>query len=182
MKKIFFILLAIGMTLYMASTVNATSDKGVCEGLKGAAFGLCNAYCNAPENDCVMNPDTAICEDLRTNNEKINGSRYFPCDELIACAICSDVVGAGTVGECEERLPFECVEPLLNMGSFSCDEITTIPAASMSYNSCIINPDNNPFGVIPYCQNSIPAFVCRLFIQGTVGAPGACPAPPSCLE
>jgi hypothetical protein len=182
MKKLFLILVAIGLTLYLAplAVVQAADPKdSICTGLKGAALGLCTAYCLAADNDCVANPDSAICEDLRKNNEKINGSRYFPCDQLIACGICADVSGAGTVGECIEVLPFECVEPAMNLGPYSCDEVI-LPVNSNAYNSCQISEENNPFNVHPLCQNSIPAFVCTRFLKGVVLPPNSCPSLPSC--
>jgi len=182
MKKLFLVLVVLGLTLSLSplAAVQAADPKdSICTGLKGAALGLCNAYCNAEQNDCVANPDSSTCEDLRKNNEKINGSRYFPCDELIACGLCADVVGAGTVGECVEVLPFECVEPALNMGPYSCDEVI-IPAQTDGYNSCLVNETPNNFNVHPLCQNSIPAFVCTRFLGGVVLPPNSCPAPPPC--
>lgn len=67
MKKLFLILSAIGMSLYIAPLVIAQTPDGttpaeetICDGLEGAAFGLCNAYCEA--KDCDLNPDTPSCE------------------------------------------------------------------------------------------------------------------------
>ena len=178
MKKLLFILLACFISVSIVPLGNAGTPDD-CQGLRGPEFGLCIAYCQGEE--CDINPDTAECEDLRTNNERINGYRYFPCDDLIACGICADVVGAGSVGECEEVLPFECVEPSMNIGPYLCDEVF-LPADSDNYNSCQISDDNNPFNVHPLCQNSIPAFVCTLFLKGVVLPPNSCPSLPSCIE
>src|SRR5512139_2884239 len=53
------------------------SQETVCSGLSGAAFGLCNAYCEA--QDCDVHPRPS-CPVLRRNFEKITGSPVFPCD------------------------------------------------------------------------------------------------------
>ena len=182
MKKLFFILVAFGLALYMTplAVVQAGNpqEDTVCAGLKGPAFGLCVAYCLAEDNDCVANPDTDTCEDLRTNNEKINGSRYFPCDQLIACGLCADTQGAGTVGECIEVLPFECEEPAIDFGEYSCSQIL-LPAYNETYESCIIPAR---WGIIPACQNGLPAWVCAGILKGTVLPPNSCPYLPSCEE
>ena len=58
------------------------AEEIVCDGLEGAAFGLCNAYCEAQDCD-ILDPERASCERLRTNFERATGSRIFPCDVLI---------------------------------------------------------------------------------------------------
>ena len=179
MKKLFLVLVVIGLTLAPLAVVQAADPQdSICTGLKGAALGLCNAYCNAADNDCVANPDSATCEDLRKNNEKINGSRYFPCDELIACGLCADATVNGTGGECVEVLPFECVEPAINFGDYSWSEIS-LPIYDSTNPSCLISPQLN---VIPACQNGLPAFVCSGIIRGTVLPTNSCPYLPSCNE
>jgi hypothetical protein len=47
-------------------------------GLRGAAFGLCIAYCEA--NDCEIQPDKPACAVLRANYERVTGESSFPCD------------------------------------------------------------------------------------------------------
>lgn len=58
------------------------SQEQVCSGLHGAAFGLCNAYCEA--QDCDVHPRPS-CAQLRKNFEQVTGSPIFPCD-----AFCGD--------------------------------------------------------------------------------------------
>ena len=53
--------------------------EDACTGLKGAAFGLCVAFCEA--NDCDVYPDSQACDTLRGNYEKITGESIFPCEE-----------------------------------------------------------------------------------------------------
>ena len=49
-----------------------------CTGLKGAAFGLCVAFCEA--NDCDQYPDSHACDVLRENYSEITGEFTFPCE------------------------------------------------------------------------------------------------------
>jgi hypothetical protein len=53
------------------------SQETVCSGLTGAAFGLCNAYCEA--QDCDVHPRPS-CAQLRRNFARVTGSDVFPCD------------------------------------------------------------------------------------------------------
>jgi len=55
------------------------ADETTCDGMKGAAHGLCVAYCEA--NDCELDPDSQECHELRANYAKITGRTSFPCDE-----------------------------------------------------------------------------------------------------
>jgi len=174
MKKLSFILLACFVSIAIVPLGNAKTPEE-CEGLRGAEFGLCVAYCQGEE--CDINPDTAECEDLRTNNEKITGNLYFPCD-IIACALCGDPDPddmTSTIGECVEIPAFECVEPALAVGEYSCDEVT-IPA-NMTPGCDNIDPS---WGLIPDCQNGMPAWVCKMFLGGTPVE--QCPGVPSCFE
>jgi hypothetical protein len=54
------------------------AEEVVCDGLGGAAFGLCVAYCEA--NDCDLTPDSQACNVLRENYVRITGELGFPCD------------------------------------------------------------------------------------------------------
>ncbi len=57
------------------------AEETVCEdaGLRGAAYGLCVAYCEA--NDCDTFPNSQACDVLWTNYTKITGEQFFPCEE-----------------------------------------------------------------------------------------------------
>ena len=51
------------------------SDKGACEGLSGAAFGLCNAYCNAQH--CDVNPTaTRATSYVATSRSRLEARRF----------------------------------------------------------------------------------------------------------
>lgn len=51
--------------------------ESACSDLSGAAFGLCNAFCNAQH--CNVEPHPS-CEILRRNFERKTGSSTFPCE------------------------------------------------------------------------------------------------------
>ena len=56
------------------------AEESACDaaGLRGAAFGLCIAYCEA--NDCEIQPDKHACGVLRANYARITGEDLFPCE------------------------------------------------------------------------------------------------------
>lgn len=54
------------------------SRESVCDGLDGAAFGLCNAFCEA--QDCDVEWKNS-CEQLRDNFERQTGYSIFPCED-----------------------------------------------------------------------------------------------------
>jgi hypothetical protein len=55
------------------------SVETVCSGLHGAAFGLCNAYCEAQDCDVHLRPS---CAHLLANFHRITGMSSFPCDRI----------------------------------------------------------------------------------------------------
>jgi cysteine-rich repeat protein len=65
-----------------ASSGSARGPGDPCTGLRGAAAGLCTAYCRA--QDCAGNASVS-CMQLRTNFRKITGRSLLPCD-----AFCGD--------------------------------------------------------------------------------------------
>jgi len=57
------------------------SEETVCDGLHGAAFGLCNAYCEATDcGDGVNYASFKACASLQKNWKKKTGLDEFPCD------------------------------------------------------------------------------------------------------
>lgn len=61
------------------------AEEQVCDGLRGAEFGLCNAYCEAIDCDSRNRP-TKACESLRDNYFELTGMTALPCD-----ATCPDL-------------------------------------------------------------------------------------------
>lgn len=61
------------------------SEETVCNGQKGAAFGLCNAYCEAMDCDSpAPHASPKACEKTRSQFERITGSA-MPCDAVSSC-------------------------------------------------------------------------------------------------
>lgn len=87
------------------------SEELVCSDYEGAAFGLCNAYCEAM--DCHLGPGAKAsqraCMQVRENFKKKTGEDIFPCEQQAECP-CAEQVQAvldqttplgGTFGENE---------------------------------------------------------------------------------
>lgn len=56
------------------------AEERICDptvGLRGSAYGLCVAYCEA--NDCELDPDQHACEVLLANFYKATGRTDVPC-------------------------------------------------------------------------------------------------------
>ncbi len=107
-RPFFVLVIASAVSLLAASAFAQTPDgrtpaeELVCTdaGLTGAAFGLCNAYCEA--QDCDIN-DRPSCERLRTNFAKHTGTRVFPCD-----AFCGDGEVNQDFEECDDGNNEDC--------------------------------------------------------------------------
>jgi hypothetical protein len=54
------------------------AQHATCDGLRGAARGLCKAYCIA--RACAEHPERRACHRLRANFERKTGLSSFPCD------------------------------------------------------------------------------------------------------
>jgi len=59
------------------------AEEQICDpaaGLRGAAYGLCVAYCEA--NDCETQPDKHACDVLLSNFTRITGDTSVPCTSV----------------------------------------------------------------------------------------------------
>jgi hypothetical protein len=81
------------------------SVETVCDGLSGAAFGLCNAYCEAMDCDSPNHraSDTA-CEQVKSNYERHTG-QPLPCEVSCPCSqhfplFAQLAEGSATVDQC----------------------------------------------------------------------------------
>jgi hypothetical protein len=56
-------------------------EEDICDGETGAAFGLCNAYCEAMDCDSAK-PYASVeaCNKIKRLFRKHTGGRYMPCD------------------------------------------------------------------------------------------------------
>ena len=80
-------LFSIGINSYSQTPDGETpAVEDVCDGLEGASYGLCNAYCEVMDCD---NPETKAsakaCEKVLANFEKKTGSAMPPCEVVEFC-------------------------------------------------------------------------------------------------
>jgi len=89
------LLLAVTLQTSSAKTPDGMppSEEEVCSALHGAAFGLCNAYCEAQDCDVHPRPSCAV---LRRNFARVTGSPVFPCDPF-----CGDGIVNQRTEECD---------------------------------------------------------------------------------
>jgi hypothetical protein len=90
MRTLLMLGFGVAIILFAAPTASAKTPDGlppsqetVCSGLTGAAFGLCNAYCEA--QDCDVHPRPS-CPILRRNFARSPGVRSFPAIAAAATA------------------------------------------------------------------------------------------------
>ena len=95
-----------------APDASPPSQEDDCNGLSGAAFGLCTAYCEA--QDCDAFPQ-ASCARLRENFQKVTGTVVFPCD-----AFCGDGVLNQPGEECDPPASPSCQDGLLCGAACTC--------------------------------------------------------------
>ncbi len=182
LAAVFFIFIG-GSVLAKTPDGMPPSEETVCSALKGAAFGLCNAYCEAQDCDVHARPS---CPVLRRNFKKITGSDVFPCD-----ARCGDrVIQPGEDcdppgGECADgRIcnpdctcpePF-CGDKIVDPGE-ECD-----PPGSECTRGVTCGGDctcAEPVGcceclgtAAPVCEDDVPVSECFARPGCTIAAPG----------
>lgn len=106
------LLLVLSIGFLLAGTVGAKTPDGqppsvetVCDNETGAAFGLCNAYCEAMDCDSPNHhASDQGCASVKRNFEKKTG-RPLPCEATCPCGgllpLFADIVsGAATVTLC----------------------------------------------------------------------------------
>jgi hypothetical protein len=68
----------------------AKKTPTVCDDLKGKAYGLCNAYCEALDCDWDPNASERACEALRSNYSSLTGESEFPCETMSLGCVTGD--------------------------------------------------------------------------------------------
>jgi len=156
------------------------SQETVCSGLPGAAFGLCNAYCEA--QDCDVHPRPS-CEQLRKNFLKLTGSSIFPCD-----ARCGDGVIQSTE-QCDPPDSATCPGDRVCTTDCTCPEPACGDGIVDPGEQCDTNPcaDGSPCTAdckcveplvccklpdVPPCADGIPLSQC-MANGGAPGPPGS---------
>ena len=80
---VFSLLLSFGVTAYSQTPDDMTpAEESICDGLSGAAFGLCNAYCEALDCDSIegyeQHPNA--CDKVLVNFMKKTDGMEPPCE------------------------------------------------------------------------------------------------------
>lgn len=149
------------------------SEETACDGLHGAAFGLCNAYCEA--QDCDVHPRPS-CAQLRANFSRITGTSSFPCDAVCGNDVVDPSEDCDPPGSlCPDRvrtcgMDCTCPEPFCGDGIVDPGEECD-PAGGSSF--CRVCQDD--------CTCATPPPSCCVCGNGDVGCvdpgnAGACPA------
>lgn len=145
------------------------SQETVCDNEKGAAFGLCNAYCEAM--DCTDPNQKASdngCEAVKRNFEKKTG-RPLPCLLTCPCAgllqLFADITsGAAVVEQC--IADGDLLYVVVDTGEFALVDAGVAP-------SCSVNAEP-PFVELTPME----ALVCRVSLRKAVEAQGIVCGPP----
>jgi hypothetical protein len=114
MRDFWKISLALILCLGLAGVATAQTPDGetpaqedVCDDEKGAAFGLCNAYCEAMDCDSDNpNANSKACDRVKANYTRITGEDRFPCEALeCPCYTAEQLQAAGPINQCGENFP-----------------------------------------------------------------------------
>lgn len=147
------------------------SVETVCDGQTGAAYGLCNAYCEAMDCD---SPDpqasATACGRVRTNYTRITG-QPLPCDVTCPCGASLSLFADIEAGSVQ-------IQQCLQNDAPSTTSVTT-PAGSF----VIVNQSAAP----PFCSVDLEQFVqitpaeaavCQFVLRQAAARQGvACTAP-----
>ena len=177
MKKPFIVIFGLlvipaGAALAQTPDHQTPSRETVCDSQSGAAFGLCNAYCEAMDCDSPQ-PEASptACSRVRSNYQRITGRSLFPCEVVCPCGaqltLFADIV-AGRVGV------QECVD----------DNATVTSVVTPAGEFAIVNRAATP----PFCSvnNQAPFVtltqqeveVCRFLLRNAAGQQGVTCRPP----
>ena len=111
----------IALAGFIAFFSTATAEEGVCDNESGAAYGLCNAYCDAMDcdSDSPMASEVA-CACVAERYEKITGNE-LPC-ESATCGMCVGDIecGVGEICTAETECLRWCVCPFCGVCAGFC--------------------------------------------------------------
>ncbi|HEY9421670.1 MAG TPA: hypothetical protein VIW92_09660, partial [Thermoanaerobaculia bacterium] len=144
------------------------SEETVCDSQRGAAYGLCTAYCEAMDCDSpAPQASPTACSRVRGNYERITGLP-LPCEATCPCnalPLFRDFVnGTAQAATCQEDSSFTTlVTPEDDF--VIVDSGTAPPTCSANFET-------------PIAITAAEAFVCRQLLRAAAAAQGlACVAP-----
>lgn len=71
--------LAVALSFVLVLNSNARSQTSACDGESGAAYGLCNAYCEAMDCDGAPQASQTACDKVESKYTNITGMT-MPCE------------------------------------------------------------------------------------------------------
>ena len=141
---LFSLLLSLGITSHARTPDGMTpSEETVCDELQGAAYGLCNAYCEAMDCDSdYPNASGKACENVSNNYSRITGEILFCsfsnlrcqrrcCRSLFECTDNCNINDPDCFDKCDEEFQ-PCAK--------RCCELN----AEILKTECVENCKNNP--------------------------------------
>ena len=148
MNRLVMCLMVLSMILLYNPAFARTPDgqtpaqESVCDGQSGAAFGLCNAYCEAMDCDSSSPQASATaCDKVRAGFVRVTGvdipceAEPIVCEELQQCTAELCNTADGSIGTCRPaagaRFNNEFPPPRLHMSAFSVSE-TELTASSFN--------------------------------------------------
>jgi len=127
------------IAIFLISVVNVnhaySKQANVCDGLTGAAYGLCNAYCNAMKcGTDQQNASDNACGKVRNDFFKHSDLLYIPCDDP-----CQEDVSNNPENECP--CDFSASNPTRDCWSDDELDFSTCPMAPLgTKNNCSPGP------------------------------------------
>jgi hypothetical protein len=177
MKKSFVSILGLltisaGAALAQTPDHQTPSRETICDSQRGAAFGLCNAYCEAMDCDSSQ-PEASptACSRVKSNYQRITGLSLLPCEVVCPCGaqltLFADIV-AGRVGV------QQCVDDNATVTS-----VTTPSGSFAIVNQAAVPPFcsvNNQEPFVTLTQQE--AEVCRFLLRSAAVEQGVTCHPP----
>jgi hypothetical protein len=158
----FVLLLSLGIKSYSQTPDGMTpAEEDSCGGLKGSAFGLCNAFCEAKDCDSIDPMDwNNSCFKLLDNYEKKTGNPGPPC-------FCGGPSGAcqldfqDCLANCDPADPaYDCCKTACKNARSKCDTQCCVQQANIELNICIENCNGDTD-----CEHMCPHSFCISSIE-----------------
>lgn len=166
MKGITSVLCFCVFTIFSTTT---WAQDDVCDGFIGAAFGLCNAYCEAMDCDSdAPNANEKACGNVSDRFMGQTG-QLPPCEISCPCFTSEDL--QGTVFECGENFPgfSDMTGILFADGRIGCSGV--LCADQTSAPSCALY--NGSAGVSISSISEVDDYGCRTLIMANCDTPNA---------
>lgn len=176
MRRI-FLFLALGLLTVVSDTAWASTPDGqtpaqetVCDGETGAAYGLCNAYCEAMDCDSEdPHASPTACDAVRRNFERKTG-RPLPCDVTCPCLEALPLFQGFVNGSVQADA---CIEDDNATSAIAPDGAFVLINAGTSPPTCSVNLEAPILEITP-----AEAALCRQLLSLAVTAQGGACTPP----